>query len=234
MEALELDSELIILDEDSSASNFLVRDKIMADLVPDEPITPLVARARDLVQHTGTTVMLVCGSSSAFLSEADVVVQMDHYRLKDITAKAKQHVAKAQPVSYHDKEFAKRRTERMVKIRSLEPNGKVSTRGTSQIQYGHDLLDLQAVPQLTSTSQTRAIEAVLKQWSRANHLPNDQANNSCSLQELVKTLDKRLDEQGIDVLQEYARLDGFLARPRRVDLAAAVNRLRQAEIRKSS
>lgn len=214
MEALELGTGLAIFDEDSTASNFLVRDTTMQTLVPDEPITPLVVRARDLVQHMGATIVLVCGSSSAFLSEADVVVQMERYRMHDVTVKAKEL---APPPQRQPSVFQHVEPRRLLHLASLEPRGKVSTRGAFQVQYGDETLDLHAVPQLVTPSQTRAIEAVLRHWAQGRHAQGP----AVPLRALVDELDAQITAHGVDILQEPGRLDGFLARPRRVDLGAA-------------
>lgn len=221
MEALELGTDLAIFDEDSTASNFLVRDTTMQKLVPDEPITPLAVRARDLVASTGVTIVLVCGSSSAFLAEADVVVQMERYHMHDVTAKAKALVDAAPPARREPSVFTPGRARRAVRPASLEPHGKVSTRGLFQVQYGDEVLDLHAVPQLVSTSQTRAIETALRQWAQGQHQRGAGGGAWVGVRALVDALEASINEEGLDVLQEHGRLDGFLARPRRVDLGAA-------------
>lgn len=236
MEALELGTDVVILDEDTTASNFLVRDAAMQALVPNEPITPLAVRARDVVEHTGLTMVLVCGSSSAFLSAADVVVQMDAYRMLDVTARASevaQGVAACAPPRGASV-FGGARAERAVGLASLAAHGKVATRGAFQVQWGDETLDLHAVPQLVTPSQTRAIEAVLRHWAHGRLAPGA---GRVPLRALVDALEAHMDKHGVDVLQDYGRLDGFLARPRRVDVGAAgmytqltpVNRLRQAQ-----
>lgn len=228
MEALELGSDLLIFDEDSTASNFLVRDATMKTLVPDEPITPLVARARDLVEQTGATIALVCGSSSAFLREADVVVQMERYKMRDVTRAAKELVAQQPAPGLPDPALfsvaAQAAWLRTVRLPSLEPRGKVSTRHRFLVQYGDETLDLHAVPQLVHASQTRAIETVLRQWAQPDGLLGRQGMSGAPvahLRELVDTLERLVEEHGVDALQSAGRHDGFLARPRRVDLGAA-------------
>lgn len=236
MEALELGTDVVILDEDTTASNFLVRDAAMQTLVPNEPITPLAVRARDVVEHTGVTMVLVCGSSSAFLLAADVVVQMDAYRMYDVTARARevaQGVAASAPPRGASV-FGGARAARAVELGSLAAHGKVATRGAFQVQWGDETLDLHAVPQLVTPSQTRAIEAVLRHWAHGQLAPG---GGRVSLRALVDALESHMDRFGVDVLQDYGRLEGFLARPRRVDVGAAgmytqltpVNRLRQAK-----
>lgn len=232
MESLELGADLLLFDEDSTASNFLVRDATMQALVPNEPITPLVVRAASLVRDTGATIVLVCGSSSAFLPTADVVVQMDRYRLRDVTSKA-QELAAAPVLDTQAVSFgrdAQAQWRRRVRLASLEPNGKVTTRHRHLVQYGDETWDLQAIPQLVHVSQTRAVEQTLRQ--SANGAGSQPVP---SVRTWLDAFEAKIENEGIDALQVPGRHDGFLARPRRMDVGAActslyspVNRLREA------
>ena len=90
IEALACGSRLLLIDEDTSATNFMVRDERMAQLVADEkePITPFIRRVRSLYEQQGVSTVLVVGSSGAYLSVADTVIQMDCYEARDVTEKA--------------------------------------------------------------------------------------------------------------------------------------------------
>lgn len=90
IEALASGSRVLLIDEDTSATNFMVRDELMAQLVADEkePITPFIRSVRSLYEQQGISTVLVVGSSGAYLSVADTVIQMDCYEAKDVTAKA--------------------------------------------------------------------------------------------------------------------------------------------------
>lgn len=95
VEGMEAGSRLFLLDEDTSATNFMVRDAFMQKVVsPDkEPITPFLSRARELYEQAGISTILVAGSSGAFFHIADTVIQMDRYKPVDITKKQR-HCAK--------------------------------------------------------------------------------------------------------------------------------------------
>lgn len=92
IEALESGSRLLLLDEDTSATNFMIRDKVMAQLVSDEkePITTLLKHIRTLYKRFGISFVIVVGSSGDYLSVADHVLQLDHYEVKDVTGQAKE------------------------------------------------------------------------------------------------------------------------------------------------
>ena len=100
IEGMESGSRLFLLDEDTSATNFMVRDAFMQRVVrmDHEPITPFLARARDLYEKAGISTILVAGSSGAFFHIADTVIQMDQYVPLDITKKAKE-LCKEFPIS---------------------------------------------------------------------------------------------------------------------------------------
>ncbi|MGX8703134.1 MAG: ABC-ATPase domain-containing protein, partial [bacterium] len=91
IEAIEAGSKTFLMDEDTSATNFMVRDAFMQRVIAreKEPITPFLERARDLFEKAGISTILVAGSSGAFFHIADTIIQMDSYVPVDITAKAK-------------------------------------------------------------------------------------------------------------------------------------------------
>lgn len=202
----------------------------MQELVPQEPITALVSRITGLIDETGATVMLVCGSSSAFLSLADTVVEMHRYTIRDVTAEAKKvskAVSSCAPQERIHAPFPEA-PARSVDLSSLRVSGKVVCRDRHAIQLGHDgVLDLRAIPQILHMGQTRAIDTLLRYWLgsgqdalaevlRSKHQPRD-----VPLKTLVDAFDAYLDKHGFDAIQEPRRQDGFLARPRRVDIAGA-------------
>lgn len=92
IEAVEAGCRALLIDEDTSATNFMVRDRVMEAVVAREaePITPFVERARDLWEQAGVSCVIVAGSSGAFFSIADTVIQMDRYEALDITARARE------------------------------------------------------------------------------------------------------------------------------------------------
>lgn len=91
VENMEAGSRLFLIDEDTSATNFMLRDDLMQRIVSrdKEPITPFIERARDLYEQAGISTVLVAGSSGAYFFIADTVVQMDSYKPYDITEQVK-------------------------------------------------------------------------------------------------------------------------------------------------
>lgn len=167
VEAVEAGSRLLLLDEDTSATNFMVRDAFMQKVVsPDkEPITPFLSRAEDLYEKAGISTILVAGSSGAFFHIADTVIQMDQYEPVDITEKAKnlcgqfpimQETAKpfvlpdSHRVMEKDRNGAvKRRDYRSGEVKKGEPERlKVKTLGVDGFMLGKQNVDLRYIEQL--------------------------------------------------------------------------------------
>ena len=90
VEALEVGARLLLVDEDTSATNFMICDRRMQELVPKEgePITPFVDRVRDLHDQAGVSSVLVIGGSGDYLDVADRVLRMADYLPEDVTAVA--------------------------------------------------------------------------------------------------------------------------------------------------
>ncbi len=81
-------SRLLLIDEDTSATNFMIRDANMRKLVKREPIVPFTDRVEELKER-GVSTVLVIGGSSEYLKYADRVLLMEDYELKDKTEEAR-------------------------------------------------------------------------------------------------------------------------------------------------
>jgi len=229
-EAVEAGASGLLLDEDTSATNFMVRDARMQALVhkEHEPITPFLDRVRELAE-AGISTVLVMGGSGDYFDVADRVVMMREYRPCDVTQEARK-VATQLPTS--------RRREPLRPLEGIAPRVplasgfdpsrgrkevKIDARGRDQIVYGGDAVDLRSVEQLVDPSQTRAIGGAMHR--AAERFMDGRA----TLAEVLDRLEELLDAEGLDVLDPFhrpGRHPGNLARPRRFEIAAAINRLR--------
>ena len=170
MEALEAGARLLLVDEDTSATNFMIRDERMQSLVAKEkePITPFIDKVRQLYGDLGVSTILVMGGSGDYFDVADTVIMMDEYRPRDATAEARR-IAES---------FASRRRFEggqhfgAVKGRRPLPEGfdprkgkrlqaKISARSINSIAFGNATIDLSGVEQLVDISQTRAIGDII-------------------------------------------------------------------------
>jgi len=224
VEALEAGSSLLLIDEDSSASNFMTRDLRMQRLVSkdNEPITPFVDRVRPMMESTGCSCVMVLGGSGDFLDLADTVIMMSGYRALEVTEEAR--TVAAEFPSGREREAPdvfEMPTERVPLAQSLDPSKggrreKVSARSLDAIDFGKEQIDLSAVEQLVDVSQARALaDALVCAWKAMD--------GDHSIRELADKVLADVEEGGLDRLGE---LNGDRALFRRQELAAALNRLR--------
>jgi predicted ABC-class ATPase len=236
VEALEAGAGGLLLDEDTSATNFLVRDARMQALVPrdHEPITPFVERVRELYDALGTSTVLVMGGSGDYFDVADRVVRLCDYRAEDLTREAHE-IAVRQPTGRRNETTSPLApvSQRVPLAASFDPSRgrkavKIDTFGRGEIRFGREQIDLRSVEQLVDCSQTRAIAAAL-------HLAAHRfMNGDATLSEILDQLDGLLDEAGLDVLDPFhrpGRHPGRFARPRRFEIAAAINRIRSLRVK---
>ena len=157
VEALSAGSRLLLIDEDTSATNFMIRDGRMAALVSDEkePITPFVRKVRSLYEDLGISTVLVAGSSGDYLSVADTVLQMDCYRAIDVTARAKELAGNVTQETAKNSRWVKA----PVKKRSVE---KVRVHGWDSLSLDKSEIDLRFLEQITDESQTAALAYILQ------------------------------------------------------------------------
>jgi len=230
MEALEAGATGLLIDEDTAATNFMIRDSRMQALVPknDEPITPFIDRVRQLYEQQGISSILVIGGSGDYLDVADSVIAMHTFQPQDVTEQA-QAIAHQQPTGRQAEVSTTFNAERqrVLQPRSLNPQkGKrdvnIKTYGVNEIQFGRDTIDLYAVEQLVSWAQTNAIGQALW-YARQHHM-----DGTRSLAQVLDLTMADIEREGLDVLDR--RLVGDLASFRRHELAAALNRLRALKV----
>jgi predicted ABC-class ATPase len=233
IEALEMNAKVLLIDEDTSATNFMIRDARMQELVAKdkEPITPYVDKVRQLFEEHGVSTILVTGGSGDYLGEADTVILMEDYEPSDATATARRIAGK--PEHARRKEGGDRFgaiSRRVVVPDSLDPASggkhKADAKGLSHIRYGNHDIDLSFVEQLVDPSQTRAIACMLSVLSRTF------ADGRTPLADMIGNLYRRIADEGLDIVSPYAgKHPGDLALPRPFELAAAVNRLRSLRVK---
>ncbi len=229
IEAIQAGSSLLLLDEDTSATNLMIRDERMRALVAasQEPITPLIDRIVGMYQETGASVILVMGGSGAYLDVCDLVLQMDAYKCQDVTARAEE-VAKEFPQELTQIPSFPELTPRMpIRLRPTTGRAKTRAGGLDALTIDKHTVNLTDVEQVVEPGQTEAIA-----WALRGIL-QELANGETRLDVLTAQVQSMIEERGLDVLTKFGarKYPAFLARPRTVDIAAAVNRFRGLEIR---
>ncbi|MCR6096432.1 ABC-ATPase domain-containing protein [Salipaludibacillus agaradhaerens] len=228
MEALEMDTTLLLIDEDTSATNFMIRDARMQQLVrkDKEPITPFIDRVQDLYTEKGISSILVIGGSGDYFDVADVIYMMEEYQPFNKTREAKKIAQDllTQRTAEISKPFQTLKQKRMIDKRRLfqlfDKKEKVESKGLHNIKIGKTIVDLTYLEQLVHQSQTQALALMIKRIIKHSKEP-------LALKEAINDLYEKLEHQGIDSLSPFAgQHPGDFALPRKLELAAAINRIR--------
>ena len=231
IEALEVGAKVLVMDEDTSATNFMIRDHRMQELVSKdrEPITPFIDKIRQLYENLGVSTILAIGGSGDYFDVADHVICMVEYRPLDYTGEAH---------AIAEKYRAERRAEggerfgtiieRIPLAGSFDPSrgkreGKISSKGLKSIDFGTHRIDLGAVEQLVDMSQTRAI-------GDAIHFATRYMDGKKTLGDIVLAVMEEMEERGLDALSKNP--EGEYAHFRGLEFAAAINRLRTLTMKK--
>lgn len=242
VESIEAGSHLFLLDEDTSATNFMVRDAFMQQVIQreKEPITPFLERAEDLYKKAGISTILVAGSSGAFFHIADTIIQMDNYVPKDITASVKKLCCQYPLPSVSVTDFQLPHSHRIMSrpaesSKRLRHNSRgnhsdsdatrperLKTRisGTDSFSLGKQKIDLRYTEQLIDAEQTAALGLLLKY--AVEHL----ADGRRTLPEIVQFLWKNLSSHGLSFFTENQKISCGYAIPRIQEIYACLNRYR--------
>ncbi len=224
-ESIEAGATTLLIDEDTSATNFMIRDERMQALVSkgDEPITPLVDRVGQLRDEMGISSLVVMGGSGDYLDVADTVIQMHDFQALDVTEKAQQVIALHPTERKNECEtplanIAPRSLNCMA-LQTLLAEGKfrVSAKGTDSLRFGKEFTDLAALEQIESSSEINAIGWL---WFQLAQMQGWSKNPA---QDLTTMLG--------DNWHESMPNNGDLAKPRILDTMAALNRMRKAKFR---
>ncbi|MDO4267955.1 MAG: ABC-ATPase domain-containing protein [Eubacteriales bacterium] len=247
MEGLEAEAGVFLIDEDTSATNFMVRDDFMQQVISreKEPITPFLERARDLYEQAGVSTILVAGSSGAFFYIADKILQMDCYKPVDITDRVKALCGEHQRPRTKAPGFALPGYERPLAVKSAGRGGapeqsggrggryggrdrgregghehkKVKTFGRDSFSIDKETVDLRYVEQLADSEQTAALAYILRYGL-------EQAiDGKRSLRQVVQVIWDQLERRGWAAVAG-AYVPCGLARPRKQEIFACLNRYR--------
>ena len=233
IEAVTSGAQLLLIDEDTSATNFMVRDELMARVVAKdkEPITPFISRIRDLYEKAGVSTILVAGSSGAFFHVADTVIQMDRYVPLEITAAAKAAASAdstAAAVStatvYRAADFSLPETVRIPnKNSALLREGRVKVKVLSDDSFllSRDEVDLRGLEQLVDREQIAALAHILKYAEL--HLIDGRLSFDRVLDRILELAESGGPEEWFD----GSTVRCGLAYVRRAEIAGMINRYRK-------
>lgn len=234
IEAVLAGAKLLLIDEDSSATNFLIKDRNMRRLIPEDTITPLFDRVQELYGGFCVSTLIVVGGSSEYLGVAKEVIAMREYRPVHMTDRLRglslpEPVTPERPLALTDRRrvlpenfdpsYHARRLDKTipVRIKPLRLQERV-------LEYGNEKLDLTKLGALVDAHQVSALGFALllarKRFKMGRLSPSD----------LAAALGRLIEEEGLGILSRAEKGPVFLARPRRLELAGAINRLRNLKV----
>lgn len=226
VEAIEAGSRLFLIDEDTSATNFMIRDELMQRVVAreKEPITPFIDRVRELYEKEGVSSIIVAGSSGSYFHIADTIIQMEQYEPAEITAFAKQEAAAFPlPVSEGKREMKKPSVLRSAeKNRTFADRGKVKIKamGKDGIQMNRETIELRYVEQIVDAEQTNVLGYLVK------YAEQNLFDGKKTIQQVVDAMEQKMERDGLASIAESSYLTANFAMPRKQEIFACLNRYR--------
>lgn len=233
VEAMEAGSTVFLIDEDTSATNFMVRDELMQLVVTKdkEPIVPYIDRIRELYGTYGISTVLVAGSSGAYFYKADKIIQMEEYNAYDITEYARQTAA----------DYKKDRPSEQTPSRAADGGSfncqraivqykgwmgdrvKIRTNGRDELSVNKDAIDTRYMEQLADTEQLRAIGYIMR------YMHENVFDGRKSLKEAVDRVMHILKDRGFEEICADRCIPGTLAVPRSQEIHMCINRFRKTK-----
>ena len=228
MEAIDNGSKLLLIDEDRSATNFMIRDKLMKELIKNEPITPFTDRVNELFDQENVSTILVIGGSGEYLSIADNIYIMEDYKISNITEKSKILCIQT---GFENKEDVTKGNWKQFRTLysdgfSPYPNGsnseKLIVSKMGYILIGDEMIDIRGLKNIASSSQLDSIGFMLRYLEITN------VDKIIDLKKRIDELYDKIDVEGLDVIYSsfFTTTNRFLELPRKQELYSVINRMR--------
>lgn len=225
VESIEAGASLLLIDEDTSATNFMIRDELMQRVIHRdmEPITPFIERIRELYEDYGISTVIVAGSSGAYFHIADTIIQMDRYVPKDITEYAKKE-AESYPVITGPEAPAEKPDFRRCPQPSPAFRGndriKMKTLSREGVMINKETIDLRYVEQIADSEQVTALGYCMRYAQK--HILNGRKD----LRQVVEELEQVMEKGTLSALCESSSSVSCMAMPRKQEIFACFNRYR--------
>ena len=243
MEMVSLGAKLLLIDEDRSATNFMIRDAVMKELIEKEPITPFTDRVQELVSM-GVSTILVIGGSGEYLSVADKVYMMDEFIMSDATERAKTLKPLVDeiplPANWEN-------VRRFGKFSSYPTGGsreKLSISDTGFIVIGDERIDIRSLHDIATDAQINALAFILRYLAKAEDSLDElealalamrglsqkaaRAQATVDIAAKIEELYAQIMAEGLNVVDTgfFTTMNRFMDMPRQFELMAAINRMR--------
>ena len=229
VESIEAGTSLLLIDEDTSATNFMIRDELMQRVIHRdmEPITPFIERIRELYDDYGISTVIVAGSSGAYFHVADTIIQMDRYVPKDITAYAKKAAESYPAVSGPEAPAKKPDFQRCPRAgKGFRENDriKMKTMGREAVMINKETIDLRYVEQITDSEQVTALGYCMRYAQK--HIMDGRKD----LRQIVDELERVMEKGTLAALCESSSSISCMAMPRRQEIFACLDRYRSLKM----
>lgn len=229
IESMEAGTSLFLIDEDTSATNFMIRDELMQRVIHRdmEPITPFIDRIRELYDRYGISTVIVAGSSGAYFHVADNIIQMDRYIPKDITGYAKREAEGFPAIRGVDETAGEPDFSRCPKASGAFKGGsriKLKTMGREAVSIDRETIDLRYVEQIVDSEQVTALGYCVK-YAQKNIF-----DGKTTLIQVVDQLEAVMEKQGMAAVCESRSSVANMARPRRQEIFACFDRYRSLKL----
>ncbi len=228
MEAVDYGAKLLLIDEDRSATNFMIRDRMMKELIQKEPITPFTDRAKELYSTCGVSTILVIGGSGEYLSVADKIYMMDDFLIHDVTKQSKDICNSygviselPAPAVWTQKRILY--SDRFTSYPEGSGTEKLTVSDMGFIIIGDEMIDIRGLHDIVSKRQLDALGYMLRYLETRN---NDSIIN---LNARIDELYEQIEREGLDTVFSgfFTTTERFLDLPRKHELKAVINRMRR-------
>lgn len=228
LEAIDAGSQLLLIDEDKSATNFMIRDQLMKELIKREPITPFTERVNELYESCKVSTILVIGGSGEYLSVADHVYLMDEYRIYNVTERTKNMVANRVIEAGKVSDWCQKRQLKAEGFSAYPERfnqERLSVPDIGYIYIGDEKVDTKGIHNLVCNEQRTALAFMLR------IIENRQNEEYVNLPQAMNELYCEIEEKGLDTIYSgfFPECERFLAYPRKFELHALVNRMRKVQ-----
>ncbi|MBR6579615.1 MAG: ATPase [Clostridia bacterium] len=232
MEAVDHGARLLLIDEDRSATNFMIRDRMMKALIEKEPITPFTDRVNEL-HLRGVSTILVIGGSGEYLAVADKIYMMEDYLIHDVTEKSKS-ICATHGVAPELPKLADWSQSRVLRSEGFTsyPDGsgseKLAVSEMGFIIIGDEMIDVRGLHDIVSPRQLDSLGFMLRFLEISN---NDRI---IDVTRKIDELYAKIDSEGLDVVYSsyFTICERFLDLPRKQELLALISRMRQTEYKR--
>ncbi len=228
MEAVDCNAKLLLIDEDRSATNFMIRDRMMKELIEKEPITPFTDRVNELHKTHGVSTILVIGGSGEYLSVADKIYMMEDYLIHDVTDKSKNicssyNVTSVFPSSANWQQCRTLYSDRFSSYPEGSGTEKLEVSDMGFVIIGDEKIDVRGLHDIVSPRQLDTLGFMLR------YLETTNSDRKIDIDKKVNDMYERIEKEGIDVLYSsfFTTCERFLDLPRKQELMALINRMRK-------